>query len=283
MHLLVITGLSGSGKTSAIHALEDVGYFCVDNLPVLLLPGLVHLLQAAREPITRLAVVMDVREAGFLKEYGRIFQDLRHEGIKPEVLFLESPVEILLRRFEQTGRPHPLTGERSLVEAMDSERRQLAELREIADRVIDTSSYNIHQLRQGLQELYGEYWKRGNLLQIELISFSYAKGIPLHADMILDVRFLPNPHYEPGLKDRDGRDPRVLDYIQGDTTANRILEKLLETVEEMTVYFSNSDRAYFVLGVGCTGGRHRSVGVVSKIEERLKSRGCALKVLHRDL
>jgi UPF0042 nucleotide-binding protein len=283
MRLLVITGLSGSGKTSAVHALEDVGCFCVDNLPIVLLPGLVHLLQAAQKPITRLAVVMDVREAGFLKEYRRIFRELQHQAIQPEILFLEAPVDILLRRFEETRRPHPLNGERSLLDAIESERRQLAELREIADRVMDTSSCNIHQLRQSLKDLYGESTNRGDLLQIELISFSYAKGIPLHADMILDVRFLPNPHYEPNLKERDGRDPHVLDYIQRDTAANSILAKLLETIQEMAVCFRKSDRAYFVLGIGCTGGRHRSVGVVSKIEERLRSLGYAPKVLHRDL
>lgn len=283
MRLLVITGLSGSGKTSAIHALEDVGYFCVDNLPILLLPGLLHLLKAAKEPITRLAVVMDVREAGFLKEYARIFRELQREGIKPEILFLEAPVDILVRRFEETRRPHPLTGDRTLVEAIEWERRELRELREISDRVIDTSSYNIHQLRQSLKDLYGESGKEGDLLQIELISFSYAKGIPLHADVILDVRFLPNPHYEPDLKGTDGRDPAVIEYIQRDATASGILEKILEMIQEMVAFYGKADRAYFVLGVGCTGGRHRSVGVVSKIEERLRSSGHSPKVLHRDL
>ncbi|MEW6439478.1 MAG: RNase adapter RapZ [bacterium] len=283
MHLLVITGLSGSGKTSAIHALEDAGYFCVDNLPILLLPGLVQLLRSAKEPMERLAVVMDVREGGFLREYGRVFRELTEGGIKPEIVFLEAPTEVLLRRFEETCRPHPLAGERTLLDAIEWERRQLAGLRETADRVMDTSSYNIHELRRSLRELYCGTGRPTGQFQVELISFSYAKGIPPQVDMVLDARFLPNPHYDPELKERDGRDAEVRRYVERDAEASKILRKLLEIVEEMMAFYARSDRAYFVLGVGCTGGRHRSVSVVARLEERLKALGYRLTRTDRDL
>lgn len=283
MRVVVITGLSGSGKTSALQAMEDAGYFCVDNLPVLLLSGLVELLASSQDPIRRLSVVMDLRDERFLAEYRRVFEALGKKGVRPEVLFLEAPTAVLLRRFEETRRSHPLTGSRTLVEAIELERTRLIPLREIADRILDTSHFNIHEFRRTLHDLYAEEGRPQNRLQIELISFGYAKGLPLHADVVLDVRFLPNPHYASDLRDKNGRDPGVAEYIRKDPMAARILENLLDWVQEMASVYAAMDRAYWVLAVGCTGGRHRSVAVVRLLEERLRAKGYRPYVVHRDL
>ena len=283
MRLLIITGLSGSGKTSVLHALEDMGFFSVDNLPVRLLHGLVDYMAQTNDTVEGLAVGIDMRERYFLQEYAGVFQALRAEGIQPEVLFLETATQVLIRRFEETRRRHPLAAERTLLGGIEWEKAQLAGLREAADKVIDTSSFNIHQLRsyvQGLCALSGEEEKK---LQVEIISFSYAKGLPFQADLIMDVRFLPNPYYDPALKDRDGRDPEVQRYIRGDSKPDESLEAFIQLIEDVVAYYAMEDRAYFVLAVGCTGGRHRSVAVVCALEESLRFRGYSPKVFHRDI
>ncbi len=283
MELIIITGLSGSGKTSAIHTLEDMGFFCVDNLPILLLPGLVDLFERSEQTNTKLAVVMDLRGKGLLERYVEIFQEIRDGGITPEIIFLEATMEALLRRYEETRRAHPLSGERTLAEVIAWEEDQLAGLRQAADRVIDTSFFNIHQLRRYLNKLYRREDNNEKQLQVELISFSYAKGLPYHVDFMMDVRFLPNPYWEPSLKELDGRDNKVQTYIRTNTKENEILDKFYQLVEGMIAFYEKDDRAYFVLAVGCTGGKHRSVAVVCSLEERLSSLGYSPKVLHRDI
>jgi len=282
MRLLIITGLSGSGKTSVLHALEDMGFFCVDNLPVKMLPGLVDYVQQSGYTVEGLAVGIDMRERSFLQEHRRVFRTFREEDIKPEVIFLETTTQILIRRFEETRRRHPLVADRTLLEGIEWEREQLAGLRQAADKVIDTSSLNIHQLRNYVQVLRGPSEGEEKSLQVEITSFSYAKGLPLQADLVMDVRFLPNPHYDPVLKDRDGRDQEVQAYIRKDPKACEILETFFQMIEEVVVFYEKEDRAYFVLAVGCTGGRHRSVAVVCALEERLRLRGVSPKVFHRD-
>jgi len=283
LRLLVITGLSGSGKTSVLHALEDRGYFSIDNLPVLLLPGLLSLLEKADPRIEKLAVGMDIREGSFLREYKSVFQGVRDKGIKPEILFLEASTDALLRRFEETRRPHPLAGERTLLEGIEREKERLFALKQSADKVIDTTHYNIHQIRQYVHTLYEDADKKEKRLQLELISFSYPRGIPLHADVIVDMRFLPNPHYDPALKPLDGRDRRIQKAIQADERATEILDKFLEWVEAMVCIYEEEDRTYFNVGIGCTGGRHRSVAVLCLLEEKLGALGYRIKVFHRDL
>ena len=283
MRLLIITGLAGSGKTSVLHALEDMGFFCVDNLPVQLLPGLIDYLARSGDRAEGLAVGIDMRERNFLEEHPRVFQVIRDGGVKPEVLFLETATQVLLRRFEETRRRHPLAGKWTLLEGIEWEKHQLSGLRQMADKVIDTSSFNIHQLRNYVQVLCGVPGEERQRLQVEIISFSYAKGLPLQADLIMDVRFLPNPYYDPTFKDRDGRDPAVQGYIRNESKANEILEAFLQLIEEVVAFYEKEDRAYFVLAVGCTGGRHRSVAVVCALEERLRQRGFFPKVFHRDI
>ncbi len=283
IRLLVLTGLSGSGKTSAMHALEDRGYFCVDNMPIVLLPGLLDLLLGSDPPLERLAVVMDIREGRFLEKHEQVFQTVRASGVKPEILFLEAETEILLRRFEETRRPHPLARDRTLLAGIEAERDQLSGVRRLADRIIDTSFFNIHQIRQYLHLLYGGAECQEKKLQVELISFSYARGIPLQADLIMDVRFLPNPHYNPELRERDGREAEIQEAVQAETESKEILDALIRWVVAMVDFYEKEDRAYFKMGFGCTGGKHRSVAVLSLLEGRLQDRGYTPKVLHRDI
>ncbi len=283
MRLLIITGLSGSGKTSVLHTLEDMGFFCVDSLPVTMLPGLVDHVARSGEAERGLAVGLDMRDRLFLKEYALAFQKIREGGVKPEVFFLETTTQVLARRFEEIRRKHPLSVDRTFLESVEWEKEQLSGLREEADKVIDTSSFNIHQLRNYIRALCGPSEGKGAGLQIEIISFSYAKGLPFQAALIMDVRFLPNPYYDPELKDRDGRDPAVQEYIRKDAKAGRILEEFLQMIEDVVEFYEKDDRAYFVLAVGCTGGKHRSVAVVCALEERLRARGVAPMVFHRDI
>lgn len=283
MRLLVITGLAGSGKSSVLHALEDMGYYCVDNLPVRMLPALIDYVSQSGDEVEGLAVGIDMRERSFLQEHARVFQSIRGKGIKPEVFFLETATPVLIRRFEETRRRHPLAGERTLLEGIEWEKEQLSGLRQAADRVVDTSAFNIHQLRTYIQVLGGPSEQRRHGLQVEIISFSYAKGLPFQADLVMDVRFLPNPHYDPDLKHRDGRDPEVQGYIRKDPRGSEMLEGFIRLIEDVVAFYEKEDRAYFVLAVGCTGGRHRSVAVVCTLEERLRLRGVSPKVFHRDI
>lgn len=283
MRLLIITGLSGSGKTSVLHALADLGFYCVDNLPVHMLPGLVDYLARSVDNVEGLCVGIDMRERHFLREHPRVFQALRDGGIQPEIFFLETTPQVLIRRFEETRRRHPLAEGRTLLEGIEWEKEQLSGLRQGADRVIDTSSFNIHQLRHYMQVLCGPSGGEEQRLQIEAISFSYAKGLPFQADLIMDVRFLPNPHYEATLKDRDGRDPEVQGYVRRDSKSREILEAFFRLIEDLVVFYEGEDRTYFVLAVGCTGGRHRSVAVVCALEERLRLGGYSPRVFHRDI
>jgi len=281
--LLIITGLSGSGKTSVVHALEDEGFFCVDNLPVLLLPGLMELLRGADTGCGKLAVVMDIREPGFLVGYAGMFEKVKQQGTKPEVLFLDAATDALLRRFEETGRPHPLGVNGALMEGIECERTRLSVLKQSADRVIDTSHFNVHQLRNYVRSLYGETEQEGKRLQVELLSFAYTNGVPLHMSLIMDVRFLPNPHYDPELTDLDGRDEAVRAAVRKNPEATELLERFLHWVQGMVLFYEREDRTYFNMGIGCTGGKHRSVAVVCMLEERLRALGYSPCVSHRDL
>jgi RNase adapter protein RapZ len=283
IRLLIITGLSGAGKTSALHALEDTGYFCIDNLPVLLLNGLLDLIEGSEAEFGRLAVGMDIRAGRFLDQHEKVFQQVRNRGIRPEILFLEASTESLVRRFKQTGRPHPLARDRALLDGIEEERGNLSMLKHLADRIIDTSKFNVHQMRQYFNRGYGRIAKDAKKLQVELFSFGYSQGIPLQGDLILDVRFLPNPYYDPDLRDRDGRDPVVQEAIQSDAKSTEMLCQCFRWLEAMIDFYENEDRAYFQVGFGCTGGKHRSVAVVSILDKRLRDRGYHPFVLHREL
>jgi len=283
VQLVVVTGLSGSGKTSAIHALEDLGYFCVDNLPPVLLPGLLDLIQGADPKIQRLAVVMDIRERPFFGAFEEVLALVRERGVSAEVLFFEASHESLVRRFGQTRRPHPLARGRTLLEGIEAETQELSSMKRFADRVIDTTLMNIHQIRQYLVRLYGRGEPAARTLQIELMSFGYARGIPRQADLVLDVRFLPNPHYDAALRDLDGKDDAVQRAVLADVESRDLLDRCFGWLVSMVRLYEREDRAYLKVGFGCTGGKHRSVAVVSLLAERLRNLGYSPLLFHRDV
>lgn len=284
VQVVIITGLSGSGKSTALRAFEDLGYYCVDNLPVVLLPQFLHIQKPAPGQTVRAALVMDMREQDFLKEYAAIFTDLKKEGFKLEILFLESSDDVLLRRFSQTRRHHPLIPSpvTTVMDAIALERRQLALLKEEADRVLDTSFYNLHQLRGAIGSLYGSRVDLNRLL-VNLLSFGFKYGVPGEADMVFDVRFLPNPFFVPNLKELDGTSPQAKDYVLKDQTTQTFLSKVSELLFFLIPFFKREGKMYLTIATGCTGGRHRSVTVTEELKNILTEKGYEVVVHHRDI
>src|SRR5512133_96133 len=227
LRVVIITGLSGSGKTTALRALEDIGFFCVDNLPVVLLPKFLEIQSDPAKEIKRVAMVMDLRERGFLAKYARIFTRLKEKGYRIEVLFLDAADEAILHRFSETRRSHPLAPRGSLMDGISLEREKLAAMKRMADKVIDTTSCNVHQLKDVVQR-YFLGTKSGKRLVIHVVSFGYRYGLPADADMVLDVRFLPNPHFNEELRSCDGHDPRVRDYVLESKGGKIFIGKLID-------------------------------------------------------
>lgn len=284
VQVVIITGLSGSGKSTALRAFEDLGYYCVDNLPVVLLHQFLHIQKPAPGQTVRAALVMDMREQDFLKEYAVIFADLKKEGFKLEILFLESSDDVLLRRFSQTRRHHPLIPSpvTTVMDAIALERRQLALLKEEADRVIDTSFYNLHQLRGAIGSLYGSRVDLNRLL-VNLLSFGFKYGVPGEADMVFDVRFLPNPFFVPNLKELDGTSLQAKDYVLKDQTTQTFLSKVSGLLFFLIPFFKREGKMYLTIATGCTGGRHRSVTVTEELKNVLTEKGYEVVVHHRDI
>ena len=282
VRLVVVTGLSGSGKTSALKALEDLGFFCVDNLPAVLLPKFLELSVLAGGEIQKVAVGMDLREPHFLTDYRDAFAQVERLGIRTEVLFLEASDEILVRRFSETRRRHPLAGEGPLIQGIRRERELFGEVKERADRVIDTSGMTVHDLKRALWR----YFRRGledGTLQVHLMSFGYRYGIPLEADLLLDVRFLPNPYFVPEFKGRTGRDPRVRDHVLSFEEAREFLKRFTDLLGYLIPLYEKEGKTSLTVAVGCTGGKHRSVTVVKEMARRLGEMGKRVQVLHRDV
>ncbi|MGE5188542.1 MAG: RNase adapter RapZ [Gemmatimonadota bacterium] len=279
--IVVVTGLSGSGKSTAIKVFEDLGFFCVDNLPPVLLPKIVDLVSEARGDAARIALVGDVRGREFLPDLARVVAEMRRGRHEVRVLFLDASDDMLLRRFSETRRRHPLSGRGGAKEAIRREREVLFPLRELADTVLDTSQYSVHQLRDALLRRFRE---RGeNALQVGIVSFGYRYGIPQEADMVVDVRFLPNPNFVPELKERTGLDARVRDYVMKFRVTQRFFERLTSFLRFLLPLYTKEGKAYFTLGVGCTGGRHRSVAVAEALARALSGPSVSATVLHRDL
>jgi len=280
--IIVVTGLSGSGKTTAIDALEDAGFFCIDNLPVILLPKFLELRAEAGSEITKLALVMDLREKEFLQTYPEIFKRLREDRYLFEILFLEASTEILLRRYSQTRRKHPLGGDKSLLEGIQTEREELKELREIADHIIDTSNYNVHELKEIILNhvLKAVPAKR---MKIYLLSFGYKYGIPHDADLVIDVRFLPNPHFVQELKNLDGTSPRVKKYMDRWKETHIFLRKYLDLLNYLIPHYEKEGKSSLTIAVGCTAGTHRSVSIADAIYGKLKKTTNLITLTHRDI
>jgi UPF0042 nucleotide-binding protein len=280
--ITIITGLSGSGKTTAINALEDAGFFCIDNLPVILLPKFLELRTETNSEITKLALVMDLREKEFLQRYPEIFQKLRNEGYLFEILFLEASTEVLLRRYSQTRRKHPLSEVKSLPEGIQAEREALKELRDLADRIIDTSNYNVHELKEIVLNhvLKAIPEKR---MKIFILSFGYKYGIPHDADLVIDVRCLPNPHFVQELKNLDGTSPKVKKYMDRWKETHDFLDKYLDLLYYLIPLYEKEGKSSLTIAIGCTAGRHRSVSIAETIFKKLKKAKFFITSTHRDI
>src|SRR5437868_7196832 len=251
---IVLTGLSGSGKSQAIRALEDLGYFCVDNLPTTLIPTLARLSVRAGGGIEKVAIVVDVREGGFLSSFPKIFRQLRKmPKLNPILIFLEASHAALVRRFSETRRPHPLARDRSVVEGIRDERSRLNAIRDMADEIVDTSDMTVHELRQFFMNLSRN--RSGARLVITLLSFGYKHGVPVDADLLFDVRCLPNPHFVPTLRRRTGRDRAVVAFMERDRSSVEFIKRLEEYLRYVVPFYVAEGKSYLTVAVGCTGGR----------------------------
>ncbi|GAA4425140.1 RNase adapter RapZ [Actinokineospora soli] len=282
MAVAVVTGLSGAGRSTAAKCLEDLGWFVVDNLPPELISTMVELGSQARGAITRIAVVMDVRSRAFTHDLDAIIKDLDARGYKPRVLFLEATDEVLVRRFEQVRRGHPLQGEGRLIDGITAEREVLMPLRTDADLILDTSTLSVHQLRAKIEDAFGAETDVGT--RVTVLSFGYKYGLPMDADLVMDVRFLPNPFWIPELKELTGRDGDVRNYVLSQEGAEEFLDRYHELLRLIGAGFRREGKRYLTLAVGCTGGKHRSVAISEELARRLSDEdGMAVKVVHRDL
>ena len=281
---VVLTGMAGSGKSQAIKALEDLGYFCVDNLPIELLPMLADLTQRAGTEIARAAVVVDIREGKMLREFPRAYRRLQQRGrLNPVLIFLEARVPTLVQRFSETRRPHPLAPDRSVLEGIREEKKALQQVRRMADHIVDTSEMTVHELRQAFTSVAAGQVP-GQQLVATILSFGFKHGIPVDSDLLFDVRFLPNPHFVPELRPHTGRDPQVVKYISKSKTTHEFLTHTLNLLKFLVPQYVHEGKAYLTIGIGCTGGRHRSVMVAEALRRGLAGMsGVRIRVKHRDI
>jgi len=279
---VVITGLSGAGKSNAIKCFEDMGYFCVDNLPTTLIPTFADLTVRSTQAMRRVALGVDVREREYLSHLLDALGELRTRGHRVEVLFLEASEEALVRRYSETRRRHPLASDGGVLDGIRTERKALSHVREVADRVLDTSALTVHQLKELLVELYGAQRARPGLAT-SLVSFGFKHGAPYDADLVFDVRFLPNPHFVEALRPLDGRDQRVSDFVLEHPEAQELLRHLVDFLKFLLPLHEREGKAYLTIAIGCTGGRHRSVVLVEELRRVLEGLGYEPTVTHRDV
>ena len=276
--LVIITGMSGSGKASALKAFEDLGYYCVDNLPVELIPRFADLARNSLE-VERAALVVDVREGQGLEKLPAILRSLKR-SLRTTVVFLEASEESLLRRFSETRRPHPL-GDLPVKEAITEERKRLRPIRALADVVVDTSRLNVHELRAHVTQKFSQENTDKNIL-VSCVSFGYRHGVPQDADLVFDVRFLPNPHFVPELRPYTGKHPRVAKYIRSFPQTQEFIGRMSELLIYLLPHYVHEGKSYLTIGFGCTGGRHRSVMIAEELRKRIAKAGYNVKVTHRD-
>ena len=281
IRLVVVSGPSGAGKSTAVKVLEDLGFFCVDNLPVTLLPKFMELLSQSAE-ITKVATVVDVREREFLKEFPAIFRAIKEAGYKGELLFLEASDESLIRRFSETRRRHPLGNVDSPIEGIRAERELLKEVKIYADKIIDTSAFNSKDLQRHIRDYFSAPVSRAQMA-INIISFGYSYGIPQDADIVMDVRFLPNPYFVDEFKGLDGRSDSVKDFVLSRKEAADFIERFREFLNYLIPLYWKEGKSYLTIAVGCTGGKHRSIVIAEKISEGIVSEYGIPRVRHRDI
>jgi UPF0042 nucleotide-binding protein len=282
--IVLVTGLSGAGKSTATKALEDLGYFCIDNLPVMLLPKLLELVaHGTSDEVQRLAIVVDAREARFLEKTPAALEEVRKEGHQLEVVFFDCADEALLRRFSETRRRHPLSPDGTVQDGITSERRLLQTLRDLADQIIDTTRMNVHELRDAVTARFGGPGQE-NGLNVTLLSFGFRNGIPAASDLVFDVRFLPNPYFVEGLKAHPGTDPEVSKWVLERPQTAEFLDKLEGLLGFLIPQYRAEGKSYLTVSIGCTGGRHRSVALAEELARRLADKHRAhVKVTHRDV
>jgi UPF0042 nucleotide-binding protein len=277
--LVIITGMSGSGKASVLKAFEDLGYYCVDNLPVGLIPRFAELVGESAE-ISRTALVVDVREGSQLDELPSIVKSVKHM-LPTKMIFLEATDSVLLRRYSETRRPHPLGTNTSVQSGLSAERGHLRPIREIADLVIDTSQFNVHELRAYITQRFHKKQSGKNIL-VSCVSFGFKYGVPEDADLVFDVRFLPNPHFVPEFRPLTGRDPEVAKYIRSFPQTREFIRRISELLVYLLPHYIREGKSYLTISFGCTGGQHRSVMIAEDVTKLLKKAGYRVKVAHRD-
>src|SRR5512146_1781915 len=277
--MVVITGMSGSGKASVVKAFEDLGYYCVDNLPIGLIPHFADLARQSPE-IEKAALVTDIREGEHLKKLPEIIRALRRQ-MNTAVLFLEASDEVLLRRFSETRRPHPLGTDSTVKAALQTERRMLQPIRALADMVVDSSRFNVHELRAHITSKFTQGSTDRDIL-ISIVSFGYKAGVPVDAALLFDVRFLPNPHFVPEFKPLTGRHPKVARYIRSFPQTQEFIDRISELLIYLLPHYVREGKSYLTIAFGCTGGQHRSVMIADELARRLRKAGYHIKVLHRD-
>jgi UPF0042 nucleotide-binding protein len=283
-NFVIITGLSGSGMSSATNAFEDLGYFCVDNLPLTMLSTFSRLLLPNPEEVVAIekaALVIDIRERHFLSEFPNELKKIENK-LSPFVLFFEASDEVLLRRFSETRRPHPADAGKGLLEAIRAEKEAMREVREKADLIIDTSEHTVHTLRRLLVERFSQH-EEGSPLNVQIFSFGHKHGMPLQMDLLFDVRHLPNPYFEKDLKELPGTDRKVVAYLQEQVEVKETLKRFVDLLEYLLPLYKREGKSYLTIGIGCTGGKHRSVMVANELATALKKDNFEVTVAHRDL
>jgi UPF0042 nucleotide-binding protein len=280
--VLIITGLSGSGKSTVLRALEDIGFFCIDNLPLSLLPTFLQKHYQFSHDHRKIALGMDVRTEGFLQNYARVFHRLERQGYFLRLIFLEADEAVLIRRFSQTRRQHPLADHASISKALQEERSSLEGLRRLAHRIVDTSAYTPHQLRELITAEYSELTAKQRMW-LHLISFAYKNGIPAEADLVMDVRFLPNPYFIEELRPLTGNEPRVREFVLGQSETQAFLPPFLGLLDFLLPQFQKEGKTHLTLAIGCTGGQHRSVVIANALAEHLAQGNFPLTLTHRDV
>jgi UPF0042 nucleotide-binding protein len=279
VNILIVSGISGSGKTTFLRALEDIGYFCVDNFPLILLKKFLELYKGTGDKVNNCAFVVDVREREFFNKGKHVLQDIKKDfGAK--IIFLESSENILLRRYSETRRSHPLYNSSNIKDALKEERNIVGWIRDIADQVIDTTHLIPHELRRFVLKKYGTEEQR---MKINLMSFGYAYGIPMEADMVLDVRFLPNPFFTEGLREKTGFSGKVGEFLKSHDVYRKYFLLLSDFLVYLIPLFENEGKSYLTISFGCTGGKHRSVFIVNELADKLMAMGYSVSAVHRDM
>ncbi len=278
-NLVIISGVSGSGKSTAMNVLEDLGYYCVDNLPMTLLPKFIELCENSQGDITKIALVVDIREGVFFEGAPEVIKDLKEKGHPIDLIFLDSSDTALVRRYKETRRKHPLSVNGNILEGISRERKMLKDLKELSSYSIDTSDFNVHELKELIKNKFDK--SRSQKLLVNILSFGYKHGHPYDADMVFDVRFLPNPYFVEELKELNGLDDEIVKFVMGREDASEYVRKLTEFLEFLIPKYEKEGKSYLTIAIGCTGGKHRSVVIAGKLSEHFSH--LSPVTIHRDI